>query len=268
MANKINYNAIESNNKKNTASIIREIFDDASYPYIIAGPCAVENYEMMDKIIGYLKTNNICTIRAGAFKPRTNPKDFQGLGKEGLNILDKLRKKYKVKIVSEIVDTKHLDLMLKSCDILQVGSRNMHNYELLKVLGYTDVPIILKRGYGATIEEFINASQYISQGGNNKIILCERGIRSFDKITRNLLDLSCVAILKKILDYPIIVDLSHSLGRKDIIVSMAKASLAAGADGLMIEVHNNPEEALSDANQQMSFLEFYNLYNELANSNN
>lgn len=263
----MSYGVSEVNTKLNAKSILTEIFDRTNYPYFIAGPCAVENYDMLDKITQHLKSKNIYTIRAGAFKPRTNPEDFQGLGREGLNIIDKIRKKHRVKIVSEIVDAKYLDLMLKSCDILQVGARNMQNFELLKVLGRSKVPILLKRGYSATIEEFIQASHYIVQGGNHNIILCERGIRSYDTSTRNLLDLSCVAILKKLLDYPVIVDLSHSLGRKDIMLSMARASLAAGADGLMLEVHNDPDVALCDAKQQMSLSEFDQLYQELMNNN-
>lgn len=253
--------------KINNEVTLSEVFGTALAPYFIAGPCSVENYDMMDKIIRYLVSNGINTIRAGAFKPRTSPGDFQGLGIDGLRILDVLRKKYKVKIVSEIVDIKYIDMMLETVDVLQVGARNMYNYELLKELGKIQIPIILKRGISATINEFTSAVRYILQGGNNKIILCERGIRSYDTKTRNLLDLSCVAIIKKEYNYPVIVDISHSLGRKDIALPMAKAALAAGADGIMVEVHNNPEIALSDAKQQMNILEFNNFYNELYYAN-
>ncbi len=252
----------------NTNQILSEVFSDTLYPYFIAGPCAVESYDMMDKIAKYLVAKGINAIRAGAFKPRTCPDEFQGLGIEALEILDKIRKKYKVKIVSEIVDIRYLDKMLDTVDILQVGTRNMHNFELLKALGRINFPILLKRGFNATIKEFIAASSYILQGGNEKVLLCERGIRSFDAGTRNLLDLSCVAIIKYELKYPIIVDISHSLGRKDIALPMAKAALAAGADGIMVEVHNNPSIALSDANQQMSILEFNHFYNELIHTYN
>jgi len=247
----------------------KEILNEISghqYPFFIAGPCSVENYNMMDKIVGMLIKKGINIIRAGAFKPRTSPNDFQGLGLEGLRILDEIRKKYKVKIVSEIVDAKYLDFMLETVDILQVGARNMHNFELLKVLGRTRIPVILKRGMCATINEFKCAAEYIVQGGNEKLVLCERGIRSYDNSTRNVLDLSCVAILKEETGYPVIVDISHSLGRKDIALAMTKASLAAGADGIMIEVHNNPEHALSDSKQQMSLLEFDRYYNKLVYS--
>lgn len=232
-------------------------------PLIIAGPCAVENFNMMDKITDSLKQRNLSIIRAGAFKPRTSPNDFQGLGIEGLKILNTIRKKYDVKILSEIVDLKYLNVMYENVDILQVGARNMQNFELLKELGKTNIPILLKRGMCATVNEFKCAAEYILQGGNNNLMLCERGVRSFDDCTRNLLDLSCVAILKREMELPIIVDISHSLGRKDISLEMSKAALATGADGVMVEVHNNPAEALSDAKQQMSLQEFERFYNAL-----
>ena len=251
---------MESNNN------ILKVMSGHQTPMFIAGPCAVENYDMMDKIAGYLKKKHITIIRAGAFKPRTLPEDFQGLGIEGLKILNKIRKKHMVKIVSEIVDAKYIDVMSENIDILQVGSRNMQNYELLKELGKTDKPVILKRGMCATIREFIAAVEYILRGGNKNIILCERGIRSFDKSTRNLLDLACVAIIKRETSYPVLVDISHSLGRKDIAVDVTKAALAIGADGIMVEVHNNPQKALSDSRQQMSMIEFERFYNQIVYS--
>ena len=194
-------------------------------PTIIAGPCAVESMEQMRTIVPFLLSMKIQYIRAGAFKPRTSPDDFQGLGMEGV-------------------------------DILQVGARNMDNYELLKELGRSRVHVLLKRHMSATIAEFEKAAQYILREGNPNLILCERGIRTFENATRNTLDLSCCALMKRRLDLPIIVDISHSLGRKDIAAPMAKAALAAGADGLMIEVHQQPSIALSDAAQQMDFIEF------------
>lgn len=229
-------------------------------PLIIAGPCAVEDYDMMDNITAYLKKKKIGVIRAGAFKPRTSPDTFQGLGIEGLRILDKIRKKYDVKILSEIVDIRYLEEMSKTVDILQVGARNMQNFELLKELGKTDIPVVLKRGMSAKVNEFKCAAEYILQGGNQNVMLCERGVRSFDNCTRNLLDLSCVAILKKETSLPVLVDISHSLGRKDIAAEVSRAALAAGADGIMVEVHNNPDSALSDAEQQMSLQEFEQFY--------
>jgi len=243
--------------------ILTEVFSKIAKSFFIAGPCAVENYEMIDKIVRYLVSKGISVIRAGAFKPRSSPDSFQGLGIEGLNILKEIRKKYKIKIVSEIVDIQYIDIMHETVDVLQVGARNMYNFELLKTLGRTSIPVLLKRGISATIKEFLCAASYIINGGNDKLILCERGIRSFDTSTRNVLDLSCVAIIKKEANIPIIVDISHSLGRKDIAVPMTRAALAAGADGIMVEVHNNPQSALSDSKQQMSLLEFDSYYNEL-----
>jgi len=228
---------------------------DCDYPMLIVGPCAVESYEMMEKIAEFLVSRNINVIRAGAYKPRTSPSDFQGLGDEGIRILDAIRKKYNVKIVSEIVDVRHIEMMCGKIDVLQVGSRNMYNYELLKELGKLDYHILLKRGLSATIAEFVCAAEYIVKGGNKKLALCERGVRSYDRSTRNLLDLSCVAIIKKETEFNIIVDISHSLGRKDIFVEMSKAALAAGADGIMVEAHHNPKAARSDSKQQMSLEE-------------
>ena len=225
-------------------------------PTIIAGPCAVESMEQMRTIVPFLLSMKIQYIRAGAFKPRTSPDDFQGLGMEGLSILEAVRREYSVKIVSEIVDIRHLERMCQCVDILQVGARNMDNYELLKERGRSRVHVLLKRHMSATIAEFEKAAQYILREGNPNLILCERGIRTFENATRNTLDLSCCALMKRRLDLPIIVDISHSLGRKDIAAPMAKAALAAGADGLMIEVHQQPSIALSDAAQQMDFIEF------------
>lgn len=232
-------------------------------PYLIAGPCAVESFEMFDEIVHYLTDKGVSRIRAGIFKPRTKADDFQGLGLEGLEIVKEVKKRYHITVISEIVDIRHLDRMLETVDILQVGARNMQNFELLKELGRLSTPILLKRGSSATIHEFMEASRYISNNGNYNILMCERGIRSFDTCTRNLLDLSCVALVKQSLNYPVIVDVSHSLGRKDIIYPMAKAAFAAGADGIMVEVHNDPFVARSDAKQQLDFEEFDHFYEKL-----
>lgn len=177
--------------------------------------------------------------------------------------MKQIKVKYDIRIVSEIVDAKYLDSMLQCVDILQVGARNMYNYELLKELGKVQVPVLLKRGLCATVREFIAAAEYILAGGNENILLCERGVRSFDNCTRNLLDISCVAIIKKETRYPVIVDISHSLGRKDIAPQVAKAAIAVGADGIMIEVHEHPKNALSDKEQQMDFEEFDNFYRQV-----
>lgn len=232
-------------------------------PFCIAGPCAVENYSMMESIVSFLQSRGVTMIRAGAFKPRTLYRSFQGLGIEGLDIFKQIKKKYNVKIVSEIVDVRYLDEMLQCVDVLQVGARNMYNYELLKELGKVKAPVLLKRGLCATIKEFLAAAEYIFVGGNESILLCERGVRSFDNCTRNLLDLPGVAIIKKETKYPVLVDISHSLGRKDIASQVAKAALAVGADGIMAEVHEHPQTALSDSKQQMNFDEFTCFYRQV-----
>lgn len=231
---------------------------------VIAGPCAIENGEMFQTIVAAMTSIGIYHIRAGIFKPRTSPKAFQGFGASALPLLRALKEKYNIKIVSEIVAIEQLEAMAGIVDIFQVGSRNMYHYALLKKLGEIRQPILLKRGLSATIQEFIGASEYILQGGNPQVILCERGIRSFDSCTRNVLDLAGVALLKQKTNLPVIVDLSHSLGRKDIILPVAKAAIAVGADGLMVEVHNDPPHALSDAKQQLSIPEFYKFYQALS----
>ena len=230
---------------------------------LIIGPCAVESYEQMEKIGKILSFYQIRYLRAGAYKPRTSPKSFQGMGKEGIEIIHEVAQKYNLLSVSEIMDVRDIDFMKDKIDILQVGSRNMYNYTLLKELGKVDNTILLKRGLSATFEEFIEASEYINVNGNNNIWLCERGIRTMEGATRNTSDLSCVALLKQVISYSVVVDLSHSLGRKDIILPMACAAIAAGADELMVEVHPTPEKALSDSQQQLSITEFCQLYEKL-----
>ena len=230
---------------------------------LIIGPCAVESYEQMEKIGKILSFYQIRYLRAGAYKPRTSPKSFQGMGKEGIEIIHEVAQKYNLLSVSEIMDVRDIDFMKDKIDILQVGSRNMYNYTLLKELGKVDNTILLKRGLSATFEEFIEASEYINVNGNNNIWLCERGIRTMEGATRNTLDLSCVALLKQVISYSVVVDLSHSLGRKDIILPMACAAIAAGADELMVEGHPTPEKALSDSQQQLSITEFCQLYEKL-----
>lgn len=242
------------NNQRGTH--LNNYFSNIQKPLIIAGPCALENAEMIDKITQSLVKQGVGIIRGGIFKPRTSPYSFQGIRMNGLKILKELRKKYNIKIVTEIVDTRHVEILKDYVDIFQIGARNMQNFELLKEIGKTSVPVLLKRGMCSTINEFINAAQYILCGGNEDILLCERGIRTFETCVRNTLDLSCVAVIKKETDLPIIVDLSHSLGRKDIAVEMGKAALACGADGIMVEVHDNPTKALSDSKQQMDLEEF------------
>ena len=231
---------------------------------IIAGPCSVESYEQMDKTAEFLKKVGVNILRGGAYKPRTCPTTFQGLEEEGIKILNKIRKKHNIPVITEIMDVETLDFVSENVDILQIGSRNMYNYSLLKAVGKTKKPVLLKRGMSATVNEWLKAAEYIVSGGNDKVILCERGIRTFETYTRNTLDLASVAIIKKESNFPIIVDPSHGTGIPYLIKPMSKAALASGADGIMIEVHHNPSEALSDGKQSLNFEDFQHLLNELS----
>jgi len=228
-------------------------------PVVIAGPCAVESLEQMEKTAAFLKERGIVFLRGGAYKPRTSPYAVQGLREKGLEILEEIARRYRMRIVSEVMDTREVEKVGQVADILQIGARNMYNYELLKEVGRAQKPVLLKRGFMATIEELLLAAEYIMGEGNQEVILCERGIRTFESWTRNTLDISAVPILKKESHLPVIVDISHSTGRKDIADWVAKAALAAGADGLMVEVHHQPQTALSDGDQQLNFSEFENL---------
>lgn len=239
---------------------VGELIKKGKFGKIIAGPCAVESYSQLDKVADFLYKREIKLLRAGAYKPRTEPNSFQGLGRDGIKIIKQICDKYNLFSVTEIMDVREIEYMEQSIDIFQVGSRNMHNYSLLKELGKIKKPILLKRGLMATIEEFVYASEYIQNEGNHNVIMCERGIRTFEEATRNTLDISCIALLNLKTNLPVVSDLSHSLGRKDIILPVAKASLAAGADMLMVEVHPKPSEALSDAAQQLSLGEFDEFY--------
>jgi len=236
-----------------------------SSPCLIAGPCAVESLEQAETIAQALVQFGVKFMRGGAFKPRTSPYSFQGLGLEGLRILDYIRQKYGLLVVTEILDTRDIDLGIRYADMIQIGSRNMTNTALLKEVGRTSHPVILKRGMMSTLSEFLLAAEYLVQAGCRKLFLCERGIRTFEDSVRNMLDIGSVAIIKRETSLPVIVDLSHSLGRKDILVPVAKAILALGADGLMIEAHCDPAAALSDSAQQLSLPEleqFVDAYNE------
>lgn len=229
----------------------------------VFGPCSVESAEQVEAVAKNLHEKGEKFIRGGAFKPRTSPYDFQGLGEEGLQMLREAGNKYDLNVVSEIVNPAHFELADQYVDVFQIGARNMQNFELLKEAGRTNKPVLLKRGLSATIEEFIYAAEYIYAQGNSKIILCERGIRTYEKATRNTLDISAVPILKQGTHLPVMVDVTHSTGRKDIMLPVARAALAVGADGVMAEVHPNPAVALSDAGQQMDFEEFENFYKAL-----
>lgn len=219
---------------------------------VIAGPCAVESREQMQTVAAKLSTAPIQALRGGVFKPRTSPYAFQGMGEEGLRILQEVRSQYHLPVVTEVMAISQIELIAQYVDVLQVGSRNMQNFDLLKALGSIDKPVLLKRGLAATIEEFVMAAEYILSHGNPQVILCERGIRSFDTYTRNVLDLGAVAALKQITHLPVIVDPSHALGKRELVAPLAKAAIACGADGLIIECHPEPEKSISDASQALS----------------
>ncbi len=219
--------------------------------HIMAGPCSVESEEQIVYVADRIKASGATLLRGGAFKPRTSPYAFQGLKSEGLDLLKTARKATGLPIVTEIMRASHID-MFENVDIIQVGARNMQNFELLKELGKIDKPILLKRGLSATIEEWLMSAEYIMAGGNDKVIFCERGIRTYETFTRNTLDLSAVPILKKLSHLPVIVDPSHASGKAWLVEPLAMAAVAAGADGLMIEVHNDPQHALSDGAQSLT----------------
>ncbi|WP_430786507.1 bifunctional 3-deoxy-7-phosphoheptulonate synthase/chorismate mutase [Virgibacillus flavescens] len=229
----------------------------------IMGPCAVESYEQVKKVALAMKEQGLTLMRGGAFKPRSSPYDFQGLGLEGLQILRKVADETGMSVVSEILAPHDVEMALDYVDVIQIGARNMQNFELLKAVGRVKKPVLLKRGLSATIEEFINAAEYIISQGNDQIILCERGIRTYEKATRNTLDISSVPILKKETHLPVVVDVTHSTGRKDLLLPTAKAALAIGADAIMAEVHPDPAVALSDSAQQMDIPEFKQYMSEL-----
>ncbi len=229
---------------------------------MIAGPCSIEGREQILQIAREVKAQGAQMLRGGAYKPRTSPHSFQGLGPQGLFYLKEAADETGLVTVTEVMEPDELDLIAKYADVLQVGARNMFNYPLLKRIGRTDKPVLLKRSFMATVEEFLLASEYILKEGNQRVILCERGIRTFDNITRNTLDLASVPILKKMSSLPVIVDPSHGTGRSDIVIPMAIAGLVAGADGVMVEVHPNPKKALSDGLQTLDFQHFRRLMDD------
>ncbi|MBZ5202821.1 bifunctional 3-deoxy-7-phosphoheptulonate synthase/chorismate mutase [Planomicrobium chinense] len=232
-------------------------------PSFIFGPCAVESQEQVSKVAEAIGAKGLRLIRGGAYKPRTSPYDFQGLGLDGLKILKAAAEQYNLAVVSEIVTPHHLEDALPYLEVVQVGARNMQNFELLKAVGQINKPVLLKRGMSATVDEFINAAEYIIASGNDQIILCERGIRTYEKATRNTLDISAVPILKQETHLPVFVDVTHSTGRRDLLLPAAKAAIAIGADGVMAEVHPDPAVALSDAAQQMDLNQFDEYYDAL-----
>lgn len=229
----------------------------------IAGPCSVETFDQVLEIAKSAKASGANLLRGGAFKPRTSPYSFQGLGLEGLDILYKVKEEVGLPIVTELMSAEYLDIFEEKVDLIQIGARNMQNFDLLKQLGKVKRPILLKRGLNATYEEWIMSAEYIMASGNENVILCERGIRTFESYTRNTLDLQSIPVLKKLTHLPVVIDPSHAGGKWWLVDSMAKAAVAAGTDGLMIEVHNDPENALCDGAQSLKPEKFDKLMKEL-----
>ncbi len=231
--------------------------------HIIAGPCSVESQVSLTSAAEEVKAVGATILRGGAFKPRTSPYDFQGLGEQGLKYLKEAKKETGLPIISELMDPRDLDLMCEYVDILQIGARNMQNFRLLKDVGRTKKPVLLKRGLSSTIKELLMSAEYIASQGNSQIILCERGIRTYETATRNTLDLSAIPVLKEETHLPIFVDPSYAAGRWDLVAPLAKAAIAVGADGLMIEVHTDPENALCDGAQSLKPTKFGVLMEEM-----
>jgi 3-deoxy-7-phosphoheptulonate synthase len=230
---------------------------------LIAGPCSVENEDMILRTAEWLMQRGVRLLRAGAFKPRTSPYAFQGMGLEGLTILDRARRRTGIGIVTELMDTDNADALEQAADVIQIGTRNMQNFSLLKRVARASKPVLLKRGMSATLEEWLMAAEYVMAGGNYNVVLCERGVRTFSDHSRNTLDLSVIPPAKKLSHLPILVDPSHGTGKRDYVPPMALAALAAGADGLLIEVHPDPDHALSDGAQSLSFAGFERLLESL-----
>ena len=230
---------------------------------IMAGPCSAENEEQVFTTAAAVKKAGAKILRGGAFKPRSSPYSFQGLGEEGLRMLRAAADQYNMKLVSEVMDVSQIEVVGRYSDIYQVGARNMQNFTLLRELGRTCKPVLLKRGIAATIEEWLLSAEYILAGGNNDVILCERGIRTFENYTRNTLDISAIPVVKKLSHLPIITDPSHGTGKRNKVAAMARASVAAGADGIIVEVHTNPDKALSDGAQSMFPAQFDRVMAEL-----
>lgn len=230
---------------------------------MIAGPCTVESYEQMDKTAAALKKAGCKVLRGGAFKPRTSPYAFQGMGEEGLQIIREVADKHKMAVTSEVMEISQIPLFEKYVDILQVGARNMQNFNLLRELGMIRKPVMIKRGLSATFEELLMSAEYVLSGGNREVMLCERGIRTFERITRNTLDLSAIPVIKKVSHLPILIDPSHGTGLRDKVAPMSRASVAAGCDGLIIEVHHDPDCAICDGAQSLYPKQYEELYHDI-----
>ena len=229
---------------------------------IVGGPCTVESLAQMEQVARHLK-GSVQALRGGVFKPRTSPYAFQGMGYEGLEVLAQVRHTYGMPVITEVMAISQIEAIAAKADMLQIGSRNMQNFDLLKAVGQIDKPVLLKRGLAATIEEFVMAAEYILSHGNSQVVLCERGIRSFDTFTRNVLDLGAVVALKQLTHLPVVVDPSHAAGKRELVADLARAAVACGADGIMIECHPKPEESVSDARQALSLAEMVDLVDSL-----
>lgn len=246
-----------------TAITVGDVKIGQGPPVLMAGPCAVESEEQALTIARLVKKSGARIFRGGAFKPRTSPYSFQGLGEEGLKILAKVRDETGLLIVTEAIDESSLELVERYADIIQIGARNMHNYSLLRHAGQASKPVLLKRSFAATIDEWLMAAEYISSEGNSRVILCERGIRTFSDNTRNTLDLSAIPSVKQVSHLPVIVDPSHAAGKRDYVIPLSRGAIAVGADGLLVEVHHDPTHALSDGAQSLYPEQFDELVREL-----
>ena len=255
---------LEGIKDKNTVKLIKE-----GYFTVIAGPCAIESWEQLDAIAKVVKDLRLSFMRGGAYKPRTSPYSFHGLKEEGLKYLKEINAKYGLKTVTEVTDTENVDIIADNVDVLQIGTRNMSNFALLEKVGRVanerNKKVIIKRGWASSIKEWLLAAEYITSKGNTEVVLCERGIRTFDTNTRFTLDLSAVPVIKKLSKLPIIIDPSHAVGQSDLVTPMSRAAAAVGADGLMVEAHCNPSQALCDGQQALNVKELVELMRQLKN---
>jgi 3-deoxy-7-phosphoheptulonate synthase len=258
-----NLTAMTTTGNRRSVVRIATVEIGSGHPVIIAGPCSVESYEQTLATAKAVKSAGAVILRGGAYKPRTSPYDFQGLGVEALQIMARVREETGLPIVSEILSTEDIEVVAEHVDMLQVGARNMQNFALLRRLGQLRKPILLKRSPAATVKEWLLAAEYLLAGGNNQVVLCERGIRSYDPELRNTLDLAGMALARQLSHLPVIADPSHATGRRDLIPAMSRAALAAGADGLIIEVHPDPANALSDGMQSLNFPGFRSMMDML-----
>jgi 3-deoxy-7-phosphoheptulonate synthase len=255
--------ASRSFKKENTIFKIKDVTIGGNEVSVIAGPCSVESEEQIMTIAELVKKNGVKILRGGAFKPRSSPYSFQGLGEEGLKLLRKAADEFGLIIITEVIETSMIDLVYKYTDIFQVGARNMQNYSLLKELGSAKKPVMLKRGLSATVEDWLMSAEYILSNGNPEVFLCERGIRTFETYTRNTFDISAIPVVHKRSHLPVFADPSHATGLRDKVIPMARAAVAAGADGIMVEVHHDPEKALSDGPQALLPHQFEDMMRQL-----